>query len=157
MARTVVKVEGLRELERALSELPKATGKAVLRRVGRKALAPMRDTARQLAPNDPNTPPIDLETSIEISSRQKSGRQIKRTPEGKASVNLYMGPTKEGYPQAVPQEFGTIHHAAQPYMRPAWDERKSDALDIIKRDLADEIMKSAKRLAKKRAREAARG
>lgn len=147
-----VRVEGLSALNAALNELPKATGKAVLRRVGRKALEPMAEDARRLAPDDPTTGAPDLHRSIEISSRQKSGRQLKRTREGKATVNLYMGPTREGYPQAVMQEFGTSRHPPHPYMRPAWDANKRGALDIVAGSLGEEIAKSAARLAKKRAK-----
>lgn len=152
MARTTVKVEGLRELDRALGELPKALAKGTLRRVLREAAAPMAETAKRLAPNDPLTPPIDLQTSITVSSRQKSGRQLKRTREGDATVMMYMGPGPGGYPQAIFQEFGTHHHAAQPYMRPAWDGHKMEALNIIATTLGSEITKTAERLARRNAR-----
>ncbi|HEU4986866.1 MAG TPA: HK97-gp10 family putative phage morphogenesis protein [Rhizobiaceae bacterium] len=152
MPRTWVKVEGLRELERSLAELPKALAKGAARRTLVKAGTPMKQTARRLAPDDPATPDIDLNTSIEISSRQKSGRQRKRTREGKAAVTVYIGPTKEGYPQAIYQEFGTVHHGAQPYMRPAWDAHKMEALETVKVELGEEITRTAARLAKRNAR-----
>lgn len=152
-----VAVEGLRDLDAALSQLSQATGKAVLRRIGRKALEPMRADAQARAPDDPNTPDVDLESSIIISSRQKSGRQSKRSGEEKRSVVVYMGPSPDGYPQAIMQEFGTVHHGPQPYMRPAWDANKSKALSIIKDDLGAEIDKAAQRAARKAARLAAKG
>ena len=46
--KTTMKLEGFRELDKALGELPKATGKNVLRKVGRKALEPMRADAEEL-------------------------------------------------------------------------------------------------------------
>jgi len=63
-----IKVEGLRELDAALgalaAEYGKTAGKAVLRRVADKALQPMAETARQLAPDDPATVGKDLKASI---------------------------------------------------------------------------------------------
>lgn len=154
--KTKVEVSGLRELDAALHQLPRAAAKSTLRRVGKRALTPMAEQARSKAPDDPVTPAPDLHRSIAISSRQKSGRQIARLKEGKSSVNVFMGPTPDGYPQAMPQEFGSIHHPAQPFMRPAWDANKVRALEIVKSDLGKEIDKTAKRLAKRAARLAAK-
>lgn len=148
-----VKVEGLRELERNLAGLTKAAGKGALRRAGTKALAPMADLAASFAPDDPNTPPIDLGTSIEVSTRLDKRL---RKPEAPALVELYMGPTKPGYPQAIMQEFGTIYHAPQPYMRPAWDQDKDALLARVGIELRKEIDKSVQRAIRKRARQAAR-
>jgi len=154
---TRISVEGLKELDAALSQLQGTAAKTTLRRVARRALEPMRAEAQRLAPDDPDTPNPDLESSIIISSRQKSGRQGRRSAEEKRSVVVYMGPSPEGYPQAVMQEFGTAHHPPQPYMRPAFDGEKDGALEIIKADLGDEINKTVRRLNMKAARLAAKG
>ena len=144
-----VKVEGLRELDKALGELPKASGKAVLRRVGKMALEPMAKMAAARAPDDPLTGAPDLHRSIIVSTRSSAGKRSKRK---KASVEMYMGPhTKGGYPQAIVQEFGTINHPAHPYMTPAWEGEKRHALEIIKDKLGDEIRKTAARVAKRAA------
>lgn len=145
-------VEGLRELDRALGELPKATGKSVLRRVGRKALTPMRDDARSMAPKLEGHLEESIEIGAKLTSRQAKLHR-KMFKNDKASVELFMGPND---PAAIPQEFGWEDGDPQPYMRPAWDANKDRALEIIKDDLGEEIMKAAARLAKKRAK-AARG
>jgi len=150
-SRERVKVEGLHELDVALGKLSKASGKAVLRRVGRMALEPMAKMAAQRAPDDPITGAPDLHRSIVISSKQKSGRQL-RFARSKSTVALYMGPDKGGYPQAIVQEFGTVHHAASPYMTPAWEAEKRHALEIIKDKLGEEIQKTAKRVAARAAK-----
>src|SRR4030095_8780355 len=49
--KTIVKVEGLKELEDALKELPKATGKNCVRRALTKAAEPMVETAQAMAPH----------------------------------------------------------------------------------------------------------
>lgn len=176
-----VKIEGLRELDEALRELPKATGKNVLRRVARDALEPMAEEARRLAPDDPKTgPPHDLKSSIKVGSRAKAGGG--RLVEKASSVVAYMGPTRDGYPQAMPVEFGSAPHyvnkgagkaagkvkatsksrgmhpgnAPHPYMRPAFDGGWRPMLGRVGAQLATEIEKARQRLARKAERLAAK-
>lgn len=157
MDKITISTTGFAELDAALGELKQSTGRAVLRRAGTKALTPMMEHAAALAPDDPKTPPTDLHTSFAISERQKSGRQQKFTlsPD---SITLYMGPTKGGYPEALPQEFGWVehgkHYPGKPYMRPAWDSGAEKLLDDVKDELTHEIEKAAARAAAKAARAA---
>jgi hypothetical protein len=44
-------------------------------------------------------------------------------------------------------EFGNRHQAATPFVRPAWDEKQGEALEIVQRDLGEEIEKTAQRRA----------
>ena len=53
---------------------------------------------------------------------------------------------------ATAVEFGTIDTPAQPYMRPAWDTGKMQALDYVETNLWREIDKSVGKIAKKKAR-----
>ncbi len=147
-----IKMEGFRELDLALGKLPQATAKRTMRKVLKTAAQPIADAASRIAPDDPATPAPDLHRSIGVSHRQKTGRQRKFTKEGKNEANMYVGPTADGYPQAMMQEFGTAHHSPQPYMRPAWDKHRNGALNTIKAELGKEIVKAAARLAKKRAK-----
>jgi HK97 gp10 family phage protein len=153
MAAVTVKVEGQRELDRALGQLPKATGKAVLRRTLLKAGKPIADAARGMAPDDPETGGNDLRSSIgvgtQLSERQKKLHK-KMFKSDKASAEAFAGAGK--VPHAHLQEFGTVNHGPQAFMRPAWDSQQGKALDIVKSELGNEIMKAAKRLAKKAAK-----
>lgn len=172
MAWTTRQIEGLRELDRALGDLPKATARSVLHRILRKAGAPVAAAAARLAPDDPATSAPDLHTSIAVSTKLKNpagkseyaavmrsggtraeaGAAMRAARTGsKSFAEVYVGPGKGGA-HGVLQEFGTAHHDAQPFMRPAWDGHKDEALDIIATDLGGEIMKAAQRLAKKAAR-----
>lgn len=173
--KTTFRVDGLRELDAALGELPKATARNVLRRVLTKAAQPIADDARQLAPVDGG----HLRDSIAVSARVKnqagssefaatlrSGgskaeavramRDARRAAGGGSFAEIHVGPSVKA-PHGHFQEFGTENHAAQPFMRPAWESNKHRALDTIKKDLGAEIEKTAKRLAKRRARAAAKG
>ena len=144
MPRTV-KVEGLRELDAALSELPKATSRNVMRRAGIKALEPMAEEMRRRVPVDSG----DLKEGIAVSTRNP--RRNRRQSE----VEVYAGPGR--HPQAHLREFGGDGNPPEPYVRPAWDGGKTELLDTVKQDLWSEIEKAAARLAKKAARLAARG
>lgn len=192
-----VKIEGLKDFEIALAELPKSTARRVLQRAAMAALEPMRQAAIHLAPDDPKTPPpYDLKSSIATSIKQVSSRGTIRTYEGDSRVYVFLGPgfakgmSKEQAADlatySMAQEFGAkphsiakgsgsktkrrlidrlrgrpakLHpgHAANPYMRPAFDAHYRGALDSVRQALTTELEKVAQRLAKKAARLAAKG
>lgn len=152
---TRVRIDGLRELDRALAELPKSTGKNVLRRVLRKAGEPMAADMKAKAPDDPGTGGNDLRSSIGVGtklSKRQAKLHRKMFKSDKAAVEMFVG--AGAVPHAHLQEFGTAHHGPQPFARPAWDSGKGQVLETIKSDLGDEIAKAAKRLARKAARAA---
>jgi HK97 gp10 family phage protein len=161
VGKVTVKVAGLRELDAALGELPKATAKAVLRRVGIKALQPVAERARELAPDDPETGGNDLRSSIGVGARlsprqAKLNRKAIRTGEAeKYFQEVYAGAGP--VPHAHLQEFGTAHHAPQPFLRPAWESGKAGVLETVKTELGGEIDKAAKRVAARAAKKAAKG
>jgi len=161
MARGVtVSVEGLREVDAALGQLAKATGRNVMRRVALARLEPMAEEARRLAPDNPDTGGSDLKESIAVSTKLAGyARRLNRR--SKSEAEAYMGPAGRGGakapPQGTQQEFGNKNHGPQPFMRPAWDGGQEALLDGIAADLSAEIEKAAARLAKKAARLAAKG
>jgi hypothetical protein len=157
MARGVtVRVDGLRELDAALGELPKATGRNVMRRVALARLEPMAEEARRLAPVED----ADLRDSIAVSTRL-AGYARRFNKRSKSEAEAHMGPAgaggKKAPPQGSLQEFGTKNHPPQPFMRPAWDGGKDALLNGIKDDLKGEIEKAVQRLARKAARLATKG
>lgn len=164
-----VKVSGFRELDRALALLPKAAAKATLIRTLKKAAQPMADHASALAPVDTG----ELRSSIIVSSklannigkrefhevmkaggtRKEAGKAMhlaRSTAQGQSFAVVYMGPSqaksKRDGIKRMAQEFGTIRHAPNPYMRPAWEAKKMSSLEIIRRELAQEIMNTARRI-----------
>lgn len=146
--RMQVKLAGFKELERALAELPKATGKNVLRRVARGALEPMANAAAAKAPEDEGK----LAFSIDVS--EKRTRRAKTSFASRTGVQMAMGPASglATLQYAAFVEFGTVDTPAQPYMRPAWDAGAERALDYVKDNLGNEIARSAAKRAKKRAK-----
>lgn len=132
---------GFKELYRAIEHLPDTVAKKELEPLLVKSLMPMRDLARAIAPDDPLTgPPYSLPQSIQVRRRQRSGGARRDRALGKYDARAYMGPTGGGYPQAIMQEFGTIHMRASPYMRPAFEAKKRQTLEIIRAGLAKRLM-----------------
>lgn len=148
--RTTVKVEGLRELNDALEQLPKRTQTATLRRVLKRAAEPVVTAMKAKAPKLTR----DLEQSITSGTRLTKRQAKMARREGKSYSEIYVGTAN---PAAIPQEFGTFKEPAQPFGRPGWAESQNPALGIIKNELGEEIDKSAKRLARKTAKLAAKG
>jgi len=167
--KTRVKVEGLKEIQAALQELPKATAKNIMKRVLLKRAEPIVQAAKQ------NVPVLsgELRDSIVASTKSTGGsagkkafaqamasgatskqagaaaREANRATSG--SIFVYIGPSKLGY-YGMFQEFGTKDIPPQPWLRPAWDQNKDGVLTGIASDMWVEIEKAVERRAKKLAR-----
>ena len=163
-----VSVSGLRQLDKALGELPKATARNVLKRTLEKSAQPMVDEAKRLAPVKTGTLRDSIAASFKLKNKvgnaefaaaMRAGlgkdaavsalRSARRAAKGQgAFAEIYVGPARgKGvihYAHIV--EFGSVKDSPQPYMRPAWDATKRRALDIIKAEIGNEIIKTARRL-----------
>lgn len=148
MAKKSVTIEGLSELLEALQELPKATNKNVLKRTLIKAGQPIADEAKSHARTLTGALQRSFGVSSSLSSRQKAENKKEST------VEVYAGPG--ALVQAITEEFGTAHSSPHPMLRPAWDSNKTSSFKSIRDDLAEEIEKARKRLARKAEREAAK-
>lgn len=173
-------LEGLSELQDALSELPKATGRNVIRRALTRAAQPIADVASAAAPRGFTG---RLKEEITVSkvrftkgaagkaayaaalsrgaSRQEAVAALREAnAETGSDVDitsglLEIGPTiRAWYAHFV--EFGTVHSAAKPFMRPAWESGKTRAAESIKGLLVEEINLAVERAARKAAREIAK-
>lgn len=143
---TSFEFKGFKELYQAIAHLPETVIKKELEPLLVKSLIPMRDLARAIAPDDPLTgPPWDLKSSIEVGKKQRSGRARRNRALGKYDARAYMGPTKFGYPQATFREFGRLHQPATPYMRPAFETRKYQVLEVIREGLGKRLALIAKK------------
>ncbi len=156
----VVQVQGLDQLSKALKELPDRVARNGLRASVYAGAKVIRDEARlqapvaiaALGPNQP--PPGTLKRSVimkqipEISSKTtqtffvtvRHGKKYrKQGKKGNLSQDAW-------YWRFV--EFGTVKMPAQPFLRPAFDLRKNDALDAIKTRLAERIEQAVQELGK---------
>lgn len=154
-----LKMEGGKDLERALAQLPAGTAKSVSRRVMKKRLKPVADMANALWPGS-------ADDVFQITSRLARGQMSDSNMERKAStVNMFVGAPggASGTPEAHLIEFGTgprYHEGGKytgavpptPMLQPAWDANKHQMLKQLGSDLFSEIQKSLKRRAAKLAK-----
>lgn len=144
-----VSFKGGLEIEAALKALgDKGAIKRTAERALKRAAEPIRDKAKELAPKDER----HLEESISIG---RAIQAFQRTSSGDV-VRTFVGidESKDArlHIYASVDEFGTESHPAQPYMRPAWEAEKMTAFNLVKDTLDEEIIKTAARQARKRAK-----
>ncbi|WP_147112103.1 HK97-gp10 family putative phage morphogenesis protein [Tateyamaria sp. syn59] len=144
------KVDGFKDIERVLMNLPKATAKASVRRVLKKGAQPIADAGQANAPEDEG----DLKESYGVGTRlTKRQRKISKK---ESEVEVYVGPGEKAAAQAVQTEFGNVHQAPQPHLRPAWDAQKLNALTIIRKELWADVQKTVERYRKRQAKKGKR-
>lgn len=138
MKKTGFDFEGGKALDQALQGLgdPKAMRRAGLRAL-RRGARPIRDAAR---------------SNIRVRSGE-TRRDIKtRTESVKRGIAVWVGASgKKGGRAFIGRflEFGTAKMRAFPWLRPAIDENKNEALDTVAESLGEQIEKEARKLAKK--------
>lgn len=140
------KLQGFREMDAALGELNKPTGRNVLRRAGMQALQPVADEMTARAPKEDG----DLKDAIAVGTKRHKG--VKREFSDTSIVEVYVGPAVVGAgvpPQAFQQEFGNEQHGPQAYARPGWDTKVSGIMDDLKGPLGAEIDKATARAQRK--------
>ena len=135
-----VKVEGLREVEKAFAEIGKAASKRVAQNALKQGGEILAKRMRQLAPRDEG----NLIESIDVSTRLTRAQRQKH--EKRAPVEMFVGPNN---PAAVPQEFGTFKEPPQPFARPAWDETQGEVLKRISDELMVGVDKAVQRARRK--------
>lgn len=151
MSRDVVTVDGLKELEKTLAELPRATGKAALRRVGKRALEPVAEAARGGVTRITGQLADSIAVSTNLSKRQKSLQR--RMSNSASAVMVYVGGGK--VPHAHLYEFGSSTQPPQPFLRPAWEANKTRVLKSVADQLGEELQKTVARYRKRLAKKAA--
>lgn len=140
------KMQGLKELDAALSEFTVMTGRNVLRRAGTQAMEPVAAEMKAKAPKAHG----DLKEAIDTGT--KRGKGVKREFRDPHVVEVYAGPAViDGGvpPQAFQQEFGNENHGPQAYVRPGWDTKRSGVMPDLKESLGTQLDKASKRAARR--------
>lgn len=131
-----MKVEGGAEFAKAIRELSPSRERGLLNKMLLKAAEPIRSRAEELAPVEAGKP--DLRDNIlakavsdkEIADPEAMGKRLREDTESVVAV----GPAKDSF-YGFFQEYGTAKHGAQPFMRPAFDEKGPQALTIFQQDI----------------------
>lgn len=136
-------MRGAKELEKALLEMRRATGRRVLRNALKKVGAPVvRDAKASVTVAEGN-----LRDSIKMKSTLKKTQRRRRTSSTK-DVDVFLGAEWPKGAHAHLVEFGTVSMPARPFLRPAWDANRARMLPKI----GDEIWKSIEREARRQAK-----
>jgi hypothetical protein len=150
-----VEAQGFKDLDEALGELPKATGKNAMRRAALEALRPMAeayaDRLEAVGAVLSGTLRDSSTASTKLSRRQAS---LNRKAEGRSYVEAYMGPGPLA--QAIQDEFGNEHQAPRPTLRQTWDAGWRELLERVRVALGAQIENAVARIARKAARDAAK-
>jgi len=112
------RIEGGPEIARTLTSLPKVFTTRKVRAAMRTAGEPMRETAARLAPRSDEAP--HMADNIRWQAHRAKG----------GDIAVRMGPTRDFF-YGMFQEFGTAHHSAQPFMRPAADQHAAQVIEDI--------------------------
>jgi HK97 gp10 family phage protein len=153
-----MKVDGLRQLNKALQELPLKIRGAPLRTATRKASMVIRNEARSKVPVNTGLLKREIITS-RSRSQSSEGREtfvvmvkqlVKKYANTKANRRMNRVGKKfktEGlayYWKFL--EFGTSKMRARPFMRPAFDSKKQEAVRVLQRELDAAIQAQARKL-----------
>lgn len=142
-----LRVEGLKDLEQSLIELPKATSRNVVLRSLTLYAKRIASLASRLAPDDPGTRGKDLKSSI--ATQTVSARQRESSVE--VAISWLKRIRHGGF-----QEMGSANNSPHPFLRPAFDENVPVVIAGLKQDLAAELEKARQRIARKAERLAAK-
>lgn len=120
--------EGGEELARTLNALPAAFSRKVVLDALHEGAEPIRDTAATLAPRDKG----ELADHMTISTTNRLGSTAGGRWQERDETNhaVAVGPSKDEY-YGLFQEYGTVHHSAHAFLRPAFDQQGQHALTII--------------------------
>lgn len=153
MATTTIKVEGLRELGAAMQALGNEVAKRIATGMTSAAAGVVRKDAIARAPEHDKAHTVD---GVEVQPGNLR-KNIVRKKVSKSKTRLtsehlvtVRGKRKDGYAARYGrlQEFGTVHHAPQPFLRPAFDAKKMEAIEAMKKTAGRRIEAAAKKAAK---------
>lgn len=148
--KTTVKVEGLRDLGAALQELGADVARRVVFAAALSAAQVVRKEASQRAPRSAAPHRVGRGGPVVQPGNLAKGiatKRLKRSA-GKAEYEVRWKAKKKGDPfYGLFQEFGTANQPAQPFMRPAFEATKEQALAAMQERLKRRIDLANKRKA----------
>lgn len=158
--KTSHKVEGLKELDQALKELGIATQAKVLRGALRESVQPIAEEARRLVVRGESPDGLHLADAIAVSAPKPTGKNGAVAGIKMVSKNVEVGDEElqamfgQSLRFRLPgwrwhfTEFGTQHSAAQPFLRPAFDAKVTEAIVVFAGALRKRLERIKKRMAR---------
>lgn len=158
MAESFITIEGLREIQRKLLELPAKLQSRAIRNALNSGAKPMKDRARQLVPVDTGFLQENIiQYSVKRSEHEYTDQVrigVRKRAAKNAKQRKFAATTSRKRRRLVAQravtpkywrhlEFGTSKSPARPFLRPAFETEKINAARIIARRMREEIEKVA--------------
>ena len=148
MADFQIKIEGLEQLKKELSQFPEKLQKKALDKSVRAGSKLIVKAARDKAPKRSNewegidypNPPGTLKKSIKAEKARRMPVYFRRDVIGFSPIAWYGALVERGH-KVVRNKKTIAHVAAHPFLRPAFDENLNKAIDAMKETLGDEIGK----------------
>ena len=149
-----VEVDGLRALGQAMKALGNEVGTRIARSATAAAAKPVRREAVARIVSSPSVDTGSLRDAV-IVKRAGKGETTGLTSEHLVTVRGRGKPfNKKGQkvaraPHAHLVEFGTVNMPAEPFLRPAFEAKKREAVDEMSKALQRGIDRAAKKAAKR--------
>ncbi|TVQ59916.1 MAG: hypothetical protein EA379_09555 [Phycisphaerales bacterium] len=138
-----MRVEGLREIDRALKQLDQRVAKRILRRAVKIAAEPPLHAVRSNAPMDTGLYVSQINVRTRVRRwRNRKGAAVTAMVEAKSRS----GKTDAFYGAFL--EYGTSRMPADPHFRPAFEMTKEESRRILLRELSNGLEREAKRVAR---------
>lgn len=149
-----ISISGAKEIGQVLDELPKSLSDSVLIQISQKAAAPIVERAKALCPVDTSH---FGGGAVQQAGSLKHSIGIKKW-HGDKYAGVIAGPMWPEGAHGFLVEFGTgpRYHKdgsyagvmpAEPFLRPAWDSQKGNALEIMKTGIWGVLLKKVRSLA----------
>ncbi|WP_455156015.1 HK97 gp10 family phage protein [Sphingomonas zeae] len=135
--RPTIRITGTDEIARKIRAMGKALARQTLIPIMADNVEPIADNMRSLARRRTGAMAESVTVSTKLSPHQAA------IVEPIAPIEIYAGPGP--LPQAIQEEFGNVHEAPHPFIRPAFDSGVKRAVDGIAHDGIDAILDAAKK------------
>lgn len=132
-----LKLDGFGQLHRKLDRLEAKTGKKVVRRALRTGAKLIHAEAKALVPVDEG----ELKRTLKVRAAKTSRRSKSFGVAVITDASAFEVPDAAHH-AAV--EYGTADAAAQPYMRPAFDNKKAQALGVVTAEIKRGVLAEAR-------------
>ena len=141
-------VSGLRELGEAMRALGDDMGLKIARAATNAAAQPIKKRAIEIIRSNPSIDSGDLLSAVIVKRLPKSESRLTSehmvTVRGRGKRSKKTGKRQSQAPHASKVEFGTVHMAAEPFLRPAFEQQKGEALTMMVKRLKTRIDKANK-------------
>lgn len=142
MASVTVKVEGLAQLEKRMQTLALDMQDKIARAATAAGAVVIKNAAIRNAPRDTgNLAKNIIAKRLPKGEAQHTSEHIVTVRKGKLTKKQKASGLKDAYYGGF-VEFGTVHMAPRPYLRPAFDQNKTQAVDAMKSRIETRLKKA---------------